>query len=84
MTQMPNNSEEFTPSNSERNEKRGSPRLLRGRWMKDSRIAHRLINPFGSYSNENIVLVCWLVNHMKRQQTHNEFVSLCRLIADNH
>jgi len=42
------------------------------------------IDPFGPYSNENTVLVCWIVNHMKRQQSDADFVSLCRDIASNH
>lgn len=42
------------------------------------------VDPFGPYSSDNIVLVCWLVNHMKRQQTHDEFITLCKRIAANH
>lgn len=40
------------------------------------------IDPFGDYSPENTVLTTWLVNMMKRQQTQEEFVDLCKSIAN--
>jgi len=40
------------------------------------------IDPYGPYSKENIVLSCWLVNGMKRQQTPDEFIALCKEIIE--
>jgi hypothetical protein len=42
------------------------------------------LDPSGPYNKDNIALVCWLVNSMKRQQSHAEFIQLCGQIADRH
>lgn len=38
--------------------------------------------PDGGYTPDNVVLTCWLVNHMKRRTPEGEFVALCRAIAE--
>jgi len=41
------------------------------------------ISPAGPYSRENVMLVCALVNIMRRNMQVDEFVMWCRMISDH-
>jgi hypothetical protein len=49
---------------------------------KDS-ISLDRIDPNGSYNKDNIVLVCWIINWMKADQTTEEFVIRCKQVVES-
>ena len=62
-----------------RNEIGGTKRIL----YSPTNLSVDRINPEGPYTRENIMLVCALVNIMRRNMQVDEFVMWCRMIAEH-
>lgn len=58
--------------------------FIRGQGRVSNNISIDRISPKFRYIPENIQLVCAAVNYMKRSLEMNEFLYLCKKIADSH
>lgn len=50
----------------------------------DDAISIERKDPSLGYVVGNVVLTCWIVNNMKRHMRQQEFIDMCRLIANYH
>ena len=48
----------------------------------DQAVSIDRIDPTGGYCDSNVVLTLWIVNHMKRRTSAQDFIALCRDIGE--